>query len=97
MDMPFDQKMDFCWPITILGLFQNLAILGNISKFFWLYIYIIFNSSQSGLPQKIRQNSVFPAICLKYSFIYIILGDLYTFSLRHLYVRIQEMIDFAKK
>ena len=31
-DMSFDQKMDFSWPMAILGLFQNLATLGKISK-----------------------------------------------------------------
>ena len=53
MDMPFDQKMDFCWPITILGLFQNLAILGNISKKF----KNIFCMSKIGIHTKFYGNS----------------------------------------
>ena len=40
-DMSFDQKMDFSWPMPILGLFQNLAVLGNISKKFGnIFLYV---------------------------------------------------------
>ena len=38
MDMPFDQKMQFCWTITILDLFQNLGILANISNFLKIFL-----------------------------------------------------------
>ena len=40
-DMPIDQKTDFSWPMPILGLFQNLAVLGNISKKFGnIFLYV---------------------------------------------------------
>ena len=40
-DMSFDQKMDFSWPMPILGLFQNLDTMGNIS-IFWgnIFLYV---------------------------------------------------------
>ena len=39
-----------------------------------------------GVPLKLPQNPVFPAICLKYRFFDMILGDLYTFSHRNIFI-----------